>query len=126
MKVTVTTKDPYEAAKIANGIAEVLPIRVAEIIDGASMEVVDSAIPNLNKVGPSITNYTAIGLILGVLLSAGVVVVFAIMDDTIHDEEYILQTYGCPILAKVPDLLNSGGKHYGDYYYQSKDKPKSE
>ena len=126
MKVTVTAKDPYEAAKIANGIAEVLPVRVSEIIDGASMEVVDSAIPNLNKVGPSITKYTAIGLILGVLLSAGIVVVIAIMDDTIHDEEYILQTYGCPILAKIPDLLHSGGKNYGSYYYQDKTAQKKE
>lgn len=133
MKVTVTTTDPYEAAKIANGIAEVLPIRVSEIIDGASMEVVDSAIPNLTKVAPSITKYTAIGLILGVLLSAAVLVVVAIMDDTIHDEDYILQNYDCPILAKIPNLLSSGSKHYGyrrygyrhyGYYHQDYDNTK--
>jgi capsular polysaccharide biosynthesis protein len=49
MRVTVTSEDPYEAARIANGIAEVLPMRVSEIIDGATMEVVDSAIPELEK-----------------------------------------------------------------------------
>ena len=49
VKVTVTSHDPYEASKIANEIADVLPIRIAEIIDGASMEVVDSAVPNLKK-----------------------------------------------------------------------------
>jgi hypothetical protein len=43
------------------------------------------------------------------------------MDDTIHDEDYVLQNYDCPILAKVPNLLNSGSKHYG-YYYQAKNK----
>ena len=127
LKVTVTSTDPYEAAKIANGIAEVLPVRVAEIVDGASMEVVDSAIPNLNKVNPSITKYTALGLVIGLLLSAAVLVVLAIMDDTIHDEDYILQNYDCPILAKIPNLLSSGNKHYGYrhygyYYYQSKRK----
>ncbi len=121
MKVTVTTEDPYVSAKIANCIAEVLPVRIAEIIDGASMEVVDSAIPNLNKVAPSVTKYTAIGLVLGVLISVAIIIILALMDDTIHDEEYILQTYDYPILAKVPDLLNSGNKPYG-YYYQSKDK----
>ena len=68
MKVTVTSEDPYEAAKIANCIAEVLPVRISEIIDGASMEVVDSAIPVLEKVAPSITKYTAIGMVLGILL----------------------------------------------------------
>ncbi len=118
LKVTVTTTNPYEAAKIANCIAEILPVRISEIIDGASMEVVDSAIPNLQKVAPSITKYTALGLILGFLISVITVVVAAILDDTIHDEDYILQNYECPILAKVPNLLSSGGKRYG-YYYQS-------
>ena len=39
MIVTVVAEDPYVAAKIANCIAEVLPVRISEIIDGASMEV---------------------------------------------------------------------------------------
>lgn len=121
MRVTVTTTDPYEAAKIANCIAEVLPTRVAEIIDGASMEVVDSAIPNLNKVAPSITKYTAIGLILGVLASVAVIAVIAILDDTIHDEDYILANYNYPILGKVPDLMNTGNRSHA-YYYQKRHK----
>jgi capsular polysaccharide biosynthesis protein len=121
MRVTVTTTDPYEAADIANCIAEVLPVRISEIIDGASMEVVDSAVPNLQKVAPNVTTYTMVGMLLGIILAAAVVVVIALMDDTIHDEEYILNNYSCPILAKIPDLTNSGGKHYS-YYYQSKGK----
>lgn len=116
MLVTVTCENPYEASKIANTIAEVLPVRISEIIDGASMEVVDSAIPDVEKVAPSITKYTAIGLVLGVLISAIAVSVIALMDDTIHDEEYVLKTYDYPILGKVPDLLNTGNKSYGYYY----------
>ena len=119
MRVTVTTKDPYEASKIANTIAEVLPVRIAEIIDGASMEVVDSAIPVLEKVEPSVTKFTVIGFMVGILVAGALVVVAAINDDTIHDEDYVLSTYEYPILAKVPDLLNTGNKKYG-YYYQGK------
>ncbi|MBQ5602442.1 MAG: hypothetical protein IIU77_06445 [Clostridia bacterium] len=120
MRVTVTCEDPYEASKIANTIADVLPVRISEIIDGASMEVVDSAIADLEKVAPSITKYTAIAFILGILFSVAVVVVFALMDDTIHDEEYILRTYDYPILGKVPDLLNTGNRSYA--YYSKKKK----
>ncbi len=118
MKVTVTSADPYEAAEIANCIAEVLPARIAEIIDGASMEVVDSAVPNPSKISPNISRYTAIGLVLGLLVSAGILAVVAIMDNTIHDEEYILQTYNFPILAKVPNLMDAGSAGYG-YYKKS-------
>lgn len=121
MRVTVVSEDPYEAAKIANCIAEILPVRIAEIIDGASMEVVDSAIPNTEKIAPSITQYTVIGFALGVLFAIVALVIAAMMDDTIHDEEYVLQNYEYPILAKIPDLMNSGGKKYG-YYQQSKAK----
>ena len=117
MRVTVTCEDPYEASKIANTIAEVLPVRISEIIEGASMEVVDTAIPDHEKVAPSITQYTAIGLVLGILISAITLFVLALMDDTIHDEEYVLRTYNYPILGKVPDLLNTGSKSYG-YYSQ--------
>lgn len=124
MMVTVTTENPYEASRIANCIAEVLPARISEIIDGASMEVVDSAIPNLEKIAPSITAYTAVGLILGAVLSTIFLIVFAIMDDTVHDEEYVLRTYNYPILAKIPDLLNSGTKQYS-YYSQSNKKSKN-
>lgn len=117
MLVTVTCEDPYEATKIANAIAEVLPVRISEVIDGASMEIVAPAIPNLDKVAPSISSYTAIGLVLGILISVIALIVIALMDDTVHDEEYVLRTYDYPILGKVPNLLNTGSKSYG-YYSQ--------
>lgn len=118
MLVTVTCGDPYKASKIANTIAEVLPARISEIIDGATMEVVDSAIPELDKVSPSIAKYTAVGMLFGGLFTVIVLVVVTLLDDTIHNEEYVLQNYGFPILGRVPDLLSSGGK--SSYYYTRK------
>ncbi len=124
MKVEITSKDPYEAAKIANCIADVLQIRIAEIIKGTSMEVVGYATPDLQKISPSITKYTAIGFILGFVLATVVVVIIALSDKTIHDEDYLLKAEDYPILAKVPDLYDDGvGKYsykkYGKYSYNS-------
>lgn len=116
MSVTVTSTDPYEAEKIANGIARILPKRVSEIVEGSSMEVVDSAIAVTKKVAPSITMFTAVGFVLGVLLSVVLLVILALLDNTVHDEEYILNNYGYPILAKIPDLTNTGSKR-GKYSY---------
>ena len=126
MQVTVTSTDPYEASEIANAVAEVLPVRIAEIIEGASMEVVDYAVPELQKVAPSITRYTIIGLLIGIVLSAAVFVIQALLDDKIHDDDYVLKTYDYPILGVIPDLTSSGGKSYRygksyGYYYQSHD-----
>ncbi len=121
MKVTVTTDDAFKSAEIANCIAEVLPRRINDIIEGATMEVVDSAVPHLRKVSPSITKYTAVGVLLGAFLACGVIAVFAIMDDTIHDEDYVIKTYNYPILAKIPDLTEHNTKRYGYYYRSSSD-----
>lgn len=117
MEVTVTCEDPYEAEKIANGIAKILPQRVSEIVEGSSMEVVDSAIAINEKVAPNITRFTAVGFILGAFLSIVVLAVLALLDNTIHDEEYIINNYNYPVLAKIPDLLDSGTKKYS--YYNS-------
>lgn len=115
MGVTVTCESPQKAKIIANGIAEVLPQRISEIVEGSTMEVVDSAVVNNQKVAPSITKYTAVGFMLGAFLSILIIVIFAVADNTIHDEEYIIKNYDFPILAKVPNLLDVGDKKYGYY-----------
>ena len=88
------------------------------------MEVVDLGVVNKQKVSPSITKYTAVGFILGAFVSVVILIILAILDDTIHDEEYILENYDYPILAKVPDLLSSGSKSSYRYYYNSKNNTK--
>ena len=113
MRVRVTSTDAYEAAKLVNCIAEVLPLRISEIISGASMEVVDSGVVNHNKVSPSVAKYTATGFILGFLAAVLIIGIRAHMDDSIHDEDYILETLDYPLLAVVPDLLDEREAGYG-------------
>ena len=48
------------------------------------------------------------------------------MDDTIHDEDYVLRAYDYPILGKVPSLVNNGGGKSYSYYYQKKQKKPNE
>lgn len=121
MKITVTTPDPYESKLIANGIAEVLPERVSEIVEGSSVEVVDSAVANTSKVSPNVTSYTSKGFIIGFVLSVAFLVVLALLDNTIHDEDFIVQNFNSPILAKIPNLLGtSKDKYKYRYYYYRK------
>jgi capsular polysaccharide biosynthesis protein len=82
------------------------------------MAVVDSGAVNLKKVSPSITGYTIVGMLVGAVVSILTLIVIDMRDDTIRGEEYILQNYDYPILAKIPDLTNVDSKSYG-YYYKS-------
>ena len=115
MQIAVTSTNPYEASKIANAIAEVLPVRVEEIVDGSSMKLIDSAVPNLAKVGPNVARYTVVGLAIGIAIATAALVVLALLDNRIHDEEYVIRTYNYPILGKIPDLQDVRGKASGVY-----------
>ena len=71
--VTVTSKSPTEAELIANTIAKVLPERIADIIEGSDVRIVDYAIVPAHRSSPSYTKNTAIGGLLGVVLVAGII-----------------------------------------------------
>lgn len=114
--VSVTSEDPREAEHIANTIGEVLPEKIASVVDGSSVRIVDYAVVPGSRTSPSISKYTLVGILLGFLLSAGTVIVIELLDDQIHSEEYLLQNYGnIPLLTVIPDMLDS--KNSGYYYY---------
>ena len=120
MRITVTCGDANEAARIADGISKVLPDRISQIIQGSTMTEVDSAVVDHEKVGPSITMFTVVGFALGVILAVLSLIVSALMDNTIHDEEHVTKTYDYPILAKIHNLEEGGTKKYGYYYSRYK------
>ncbi len=121
MVVTVTCENAEHAAQIANGIANVLPSRISEIMKGASMSIVDSAVVNPDPVGPSVPKYTLLGFALGLIGCMAVLAVIAALDNTIQDDNYIMENYDYPILARVPDLLEEGNARY-NYYKRSSGK----
>ena len=117
--IEVTSPDPAEAEKIANTIAELLPDRIAEIVDGSSVRIVDYAVVPSHKASPSLSRYTLLGLLLGAVVSCGVIVLRVLFDEQIRDEDYVRETFDLPLLAAVPDLT---AKSTGDYYYRTSGK----
>ena len=113
-RVTVTSPDPAEAEKLANSIAYILPKRISSIIEGTSAKIVDSAVVASSPSSPSYTKNVMIGLMLGFILAAGVIVLREIFDITIRTEDDIAQTTSHPILAAVPDM---SAPSKGGYYY---------
>lgn len=128
-RITVTDTDPVEAEKIANTIAEVLPDKIREIIDGSSARIVDYAIIPGDKAGPNVGKYTAIGLLVGFALACAVIILLMYFDYEIHSEEYLIKEYPeIPLLAVIPDLNSKrahrnysgkSGKYKSDYKYGS-------
>lgn len=118
-QVAVTSSIPEEARTLANTIAEILPDKIADIVSNSSVEVVDYAVVPHNRVSPSYIRYAAIGLLLGMVLCSAIVLLADFLDDVIHSEDYLLQTYDLPVLATIPDLTAKTPKKYGYYYGSS-------
>lgn len=112
--IQVTSPDPQEAELLANTIVQVLPEKIAAIVEGSSARIVDYAVVPSQKASPSLKKNTAIGAMLGFVLACGVIVVMELMDDKIHDSDYLIQTYNIPVLAVIPDLLST--KSTNSYY----------
>lgn len=111
-EIQVTSADPQEAEKLANTIADLLPERISQIIDGSSAKIVDYAVVPSHKSSPSISRYTMIGLLLGAVISCGVIILFELFDEQIRDEDYVRETFDLPLLAAVPDLLSKSRENY--------------
>lgn len=118
-EVRVTCTNYKHAAIIANAIADVLPEKIAAVVEGSSVRLVDKAIENLNPVGPNHQKYLAFGFAFGAMITLLIVVIADLMDKSINSEEYLRQTYvNIPLLAVIP--FNDGDKSgYHKGYYES-------
>lgn len=105
--VTVRSDDPYEAERIANTIARVLPDKIASVVEGSSVRIVDYAVVPSERVSPSLGMYTLAGLAVGMVISCGAIAIREIVDDRIRSEQYLLESFrGIPLLAVIPDMLD--------------------
>lgn len=112
--INVTSPSPGEAEHLANTIAQVLPEKIASVVEGSSARIVDPAVVPAKKASPSLGRNAAIGGLLGFAAACCTIAVIYLMDNKIHDSDYLIQTYDIPILAVIPDLLST--KISNDYY----------
>ena len=121
--IDVTSPDPQEAELIANAIADILPDRIADIVEGSSVKIVDYAIVPAEIASPSYTRNTALGMLAGLVVIAAIICLREIFDEKLHSEDDITQRYQLPILAVIPDLAYSGaGAYRSDYEPAKKEK----
>ena len=101
-EIVVTSADPEEAELIVNTISDILPDKIADIVEGSSVRIVDYGVVPVYPVSPNIIRYALLGFLLGGVLSVGIIVLLEMMNNNIRSEEYLIQTYDLPVLAAVP------------------------
>lgn len=123
-EVVVTSGSPMEAERIANTIAALLPDKIADIVAGSDVRIVDYAVVPSHRSSPSYTRNTAIGMLLGAVLCAAFIVMAYVFDENIHSEDYLTQTYpDIPLLSVIPDMTVTKQRS-GYYGYQRSSAPR--
>ncbi len=114
-EIVASSADPAEAELIVDTITDILPDRIAEIVVGSSVRIVDTAVLPTRKASPDVMQISIIGILTGVILSCAGIVIRDLMDNSVRDEDYLIERYQLPILAAVPDLSERKSRRcYGD------------
>lgn len=129
-EVKVSSTSPQEAELLANSIAKILPERISEIVDGASVRIVDYAIIPAERSSPSYMKVTAAAGFLGAIIAAAWCIISYVLNETrntvLGDADNIKALYPhLSILAIIPDMEIAEKKgYYYSSYYGSKGKEK--
>lgn len=106
LNITVQDENAKEAKRIADEFAKVSAEYIAEKMDQDPPNIIEKGFASPKPIAPSKTKNTLIGILLGGLLAAGVVIVLHILDDSIKTEEDIEKYIGLNTLAAVPESEN--------------------
>ncbi len=111
--IYVLHEDPAEAARIANTAAEVAPMEIAQIIEGTSAQVVDTAKVPTSRYSPSYERMALLGGAFGVLFAVVFLTIHYLSDTRIKDENDLTSLYPLPVLGRIPkfDLAFSEGSY---------------
>lgn len=103
LTVTVEYEDPQMALDIVRNVAQEASEFISEIMEVVPPKIIDEGVLPVEPTSPSLLKNTVIGFVLGAFASCGVVVLLAVLDDTIKTESDVEKYLAIPTLSSVPD-----------------------
>lgn len=112
-QITVTDPSAEQAVKIAEAISDILPDKVAEVIDGSTVRIVREASVPTGPSSPNVKKNVVIGAAAGFLIGLIYVVLQYVLDDKIRDaSKFLKDNYSYPVLTMIPDLTSKSSGYY--------------
>lgn len=103
LEITVENTDPVMAKQIVDEVAEVSSVFVGDKMEVIPPKIIEEGKIPADRTSPSVEKNTLMGLLIGMLICAAIIVAYAVMDDTIKSEEDITKYLGVTMLVAVPD-----------------------
>lgn len=101
ISVTVTDKDAYTAADIANTVAKTFKEKIVKMMKIDNVTIVSSAKPNATPVFPKKTLGVLVGIVLGALIGVTIAIVRELTDKTVKDMDFLTDEVGLTSLGTV-------------------------
>lgn len=102
VEIAVRTVDPKSSQAIADEVREVASKKIAEVMKVDAVNLVDKANLPTQKCSPSIMKNTLVAGAAGVFLVCAVILIFAIMNDTIRNQEDVEKYLELSTLGAIP------------------------
>lgn len=101
ISVTVTDKDAYTAADVANTVAKTFKEKIVKMMKIDNVTIVSTAKPNATPVFPKKTLGALVGIILGALIGVAIAIVRELTDKTVKDMDFLTDEVGLTSLGTV-------------------------
>ena len=100
--ISVTGKDPKQAAQIANQLADTLSSVAQDVMGVTSVNVVESADTPDKPSGPRRLMYTAVAFLAGLFIAIAIIVIIDMADTRVRKPEEAGELLGLPVIGRIP------------------------
>ncbi len=102
LEITVSDADPYEAKRLADGIREAAAEKIKEVMDIDAVNLLEEGnIPQAPNSSP-VKRTTVLGMAVGFVISAGILLLCYLLNDTIRTAEDVERYLGLSTLGVIP------------------------
>lgn len=102
LTISVSNEDPELVQEIANTLRETVSVKIREIMEIDAVNTIEEANLPSAPSSPNVMRNTMLGGILGVLITAGILVIIFLFDDTIKTPDDVEHYLGLNVLTSIP------------------------
>ena len=105
LSITVKGTNADDVYKITRSITKYAPHALVRVFEAGSVKVLDNASETNTPISPNIRQNTFIGIFIGILLGAFIIIVLELFDTRIKNGNEIRQRYEEPLLGEIPSFV---------------------
>ena len=114
--IYVTAPSPELANAICTAILDYANVQIMNIMEVGSVKVIDNATMPTSTSSPNIPKNTMLGMIVGMLLSFGIIFLINYFDVHIKTVEDIENKYDLVVLGTIPNMFTNNSSAGGAEY----------